>query len=564
MKILQTICFLLLSVSWVTAQKTDNDSPNIIFILTDDQSYGYMGCTGNTVVQTPNLDKLAKEGTLFTNAHITSPICMPSRVSILLSQYERKHGVNFNSGTAVAKEAWNESYPMVLRKAGYFTGYVGKNHSPVGKNGYETQLLEKSFDYWYAGHRHLGFYPKDRHKIFKGAKENTQVEVVGEAAIDFLGATSNEFKLDKAIKFLDKRPENKPFCLSICFNLPHGAGTSSMKMKDSDDEIYKTLYRDKDLPLVDNYISKDDIKTPKLPADLLKVENRQTIYDYADKPKTVKETYTRQLQAMTGIDRLVGRLRDKLKEMKVDKKTIIFFSSDHGLMMGQHGLGGKALLYERCTHVPMIIFDPTLPKKKRKQDSGALVQSIDIAATILSKAGVDIPASYQGKDLSVLLERKEDKVRDYVYTENLWSTQFGNPRCEAVQNKEWKYIRYYKNDNFPALAKIKYAKQMGLNVNKMLYGVSDQAIPVYRNFAEGSLSGEAPVYEELYYLSEDANEVNNLAGDVKHANKLAEMRRIWKQEITKARGTGVPKVVRYTNESKMENKQKVGKAKIHD
>ena len=132
------------SLIGVTAQ----ERPNIIFVLTDDQSYELLGCTGNTIVQTPNIDALSTAGILFTNAHVSSAICTPSRVSILLGQYERKHGVNFNSGTSVSEAAWEQSYPMIMRKAGYFTGWIGKNHAPIGKGGYESGVMEKSFDYW--------------------------------------------------------------------------------------------------------------------------------------------------------------------------------------------------------------------------------------------------------------------------------------------------------------------------------------------------------------------------------------------------------------------------------
>ncbi|WP_353620975.1 sulfatase-like hydrolase/transferase [Rhodopirellula sp. JC639] len=112
--------------------------PNFIFILTDDQSHSMMGCDGNEVTQTPNLDRLAREGVFFDRAYITSAICTPSRISILLSQFERKHGVNFNSGTSIAPEAWAKSYPVLMRNAGYYTGYVGKNHAPIGKGGYTS------------------------------------------------------------------------------------------------------------------------------------------------------------------------------------------------------------------------------------------------------------------------------------------------------------------------------------------------------------------------------------------------------------------------------------------
>ncbi|AZQ63987.1 acetylglucosamine-6-sulfatase [Flammeovirga pectinis] len=538
---------------FANAQKKNKDTrPNIIFILTDDQPYDYLSVTGNKTVTTPNIDKLADEGTLFTNAHITTPICMPSRVSMLMSQYERKHGVDFNSGTALSEEAWQDSYPMQMRKAGYFTAYIGKNHTPLGTNGYDSKVMEKSFDYWYAGHRHLGFYPKDRHEIFSGAEANTQIEIIEEATMDMLD--NNEFRLEKAITFIDKRPSDKPFLLNICFNLPHGAGTSTMKQKESDPEIYKSLYRDQDIPLPPHYIAKKDIKTPKIPADVLHAEDRQNIYDHVDTPEGTKERYIRQLQAMKGIDNLVGDLTAKLKELKLDKNTIIVFSSDHGLLMGQYGLGGKALLYEYCTHVSTIIMDPTIPKKKRIEESDALVQSIDIAPTILAKAGVEIPESYQGKDISELLTDSDKEVRKYVFTENLWSTIFGNPRCEAVQDKEWKYIRYYKNTNMSSIDVTAYAKDMDINLMKVLYGNSDEEAVIFRSYIEGPLKGEQPVYEELYHLSEDPTEVQNLASDKKYQAKLEEMKMVWADQIKMARGEGKPKVERYTTESTLEHK----------
>ena len=102
------------------------ERPNIIFILTDDQPYSLLHCTGNELIETPNLDKLADEGVLFTNAHASSAISTPSRTCILTGKYERNHGVNFNSGTSLSAEGWAECYPNLLRENGYYTGYVGK------------------------------------------------------------------------------------------------------------------------------------------------------------------------------------------------------------------------------------------------------------------------------------------------------------------------------------------------------------------------------------------------------------------------------------------------------
>ena len=139
-------------------------SPNIIYILGDDQRADMLGCAGHPVLTTPHLDQLAKDGTRFTKAHCTSPLCTPSRACHYLGQWERQHGINFNSGTAVSPEAWQQSFPMLLKQAGYFTGWVGKNHVPVGEGGYASGVMEDVFDYWYGNHGHTGFYPKDRLK----------------------------------------------------------------------------------------------------------------------------------------------------------------------------------------------------------------------------------------------------------------------------------------------------------------------------------------------------------------------------------------------------------------
>ena len=274
--------------------------PNLVFILTDDQRYDTLGCTGNTFTRTPHLDRLAAEGVLFANAHVTSAICTPSRASYFLGQYERRHGVNFNSGTALAPEAWAGSYPVLLREAGYFTGYVGKNHVPVGAHGYDTGLIEESFDFWFAGHKHLGFYPKGRHPNFHAAKADTQVEILEEGAATFLDA--EQTFIEGAGAFLKSRPKDKPFCLSVSFNVPHGAGTESMKLLPSDPELYRTAYRDRleELNLAPNYLARAGIRNPKLPPDVLRTGFRQTGYDYVDTPAGMKERLIRETQTVTG------------------------------------------------------------------------------------------------------------------------------------------------------------------------------------------------------------------------------------------------------------------------
>ncbi len=537
------------------APATEQSRPNIIFILTDDQPYDLLRCTNNDIVETPNIDKLAKDGVLFHNAHVSTSISNPSRTCMLTGRFERNHGVNFNSGTALNEEAWSECYPVVLRENGYYTGYVGKNHTPVGEKGYSTGIMEESFDYWYGGHEHLGFYPKARHSIFKGADNDTQVEILDEGMMDFL--SPNERNLKGALHFMDKRPDGQPFFLNICFNLPHNAGVRTMEMRDSDPELYRTKYRDiENIPLPEFYIAKEDIVTPKLPTTVHHAEDRQAEYNYVDTPEALKERLIRQMETVTGIDQLVGNLMAELKRQGVEKNTIIIFSSDHGIFNGEFGMGGKSLCYEICTKVPMIIYNPLADKKVRSIDNDELVLSIDISKTILDYAGVEAPASYQGESLVKMLNGEQESVREWLFTENLWSTPFGNPCCEAVQNKEWKYIRYYKNENPSALKNIAAVKQMGLPGNA-IYGLSYSDVMKYRYFAERRLIyGEEPVYEELYNLKNDPKESTNLIGNNCHAKLLEQLREECDNQLKIARGTGAPKVYITTVDHKPAPKKK--------
>ena len=220
----------------------------------------------------------------------------------------------------------------------------------------------------------------------------------------------------------------------------------------------------------------------------------------------------------------------------------------------QFGLGGKGLCYQVCTHVPMIIYDPGAPKKARGKVIDELVQSIDIAPTILSLAGLDIPGSMQGKDLTPMIRGDVKPVREYIFTENLWSTHYGNPRIEAVQDKEWKYIRYYENNNVSARLKYQVAMETGIPTGNM-NNISDSVMAVYRHYIESSLRKEPPVYEELFQLKNDPEETTNLIDDPSHAEVLERMKEAWWYMLNKARGEGPPNVLRYTVESEAERRE---------
>jgi arylsulfatase A-like enzyme len=501
--------------------------PNIIFILTDDQRWDSLGLSGNTVVKTPHLDRLAAEGVWFEQATVASAICTPSRVSYFLGQYERRHGVNFNSGTAVAPDAWAQSYSALLRAAGYFTGYIGKNHTPVGAQGYGTGLIEQTFDFWFAGHNALGFYPKKRHPIFERAKADTQVEIIAEGAKNFLAAEDSF--LSGAESFLKKRPADRPFCLTVAFNLPHAAGTSSMEQRPNDPELYRTTYRGQlaRQPLPRSYLAKADIRTPKLPPDLLFTEYRQISYNYVDTEAALRERQIREYQTITGIDHLVGAIRAQLASLGLADNTVIVFASDHGITHGEFGLGGKALNYESCLRVPLIAYDPRTANQLTTHRSSALVQSVDVAPTLLDLAGVPVPGTMQGQSFRTALAGESFAGRSHAFAENLWSTYFGNPRCETVRTAEWKYTRYFANDRSIFSA----ARGEGEGG-----AVTDALAASYARWLDSSVNGEKPVLEELYHLRADPDETTNLAQDPTHAAVLRDLGARCQALVTKARG----------------------------
>lgn len=526
--------------------------PNIIFILTDDQRADTLGCMGNRIVKTPHIDGLAAEGTLFENASVTSALCTPSRASFFSGQYERRHGVNFNSGTAMAASAWRKTYPMRLKDAGYFLGYVGKNHVPIGDSGYATGLMDESFDYWYAGHTHLLFYPKERppftikipgidEHMFDNAKADTQVEILQEGVSNFL--EPNEDFYAGAVRFLKRRPKDRPFCLSICFNLPHDAGSGNMEDRASDPELYKSGYRDQRQAILDDlpatYVAADEIREPKLPPDVLCTEMRQDSYDYVNTREDMAERITRRYQSITGIDRLVGGLREQLNRLGLSDNTVIIFTSDHGIMRGEFGLGGKALCYEACLQIPMIVYDPTAPAGARGQRRAELVQSIDVAPTMLDYAGVDVSNWMQGRSMRSLIQGEQAGWREHAFSENLWSTYFGNPRIESVRGQRWKYIRYFKND--------RSIYDEGLDT-RARYKVSNLQARKYREWLSASVEGEVPVYEELFDLEADPDEVNNLVGDPARQATLEEYRSICGRLVSEALGEGKPPTVPLSEE----------------
>jgi arylsulfatase A-like enzyme len=485
-----------------------SQKPNIIYILGDDHRADFLGINGHPIINTPNIDYLANNGTSFSNTFCTSPTCTPSRCCHYLGQWERRHGVNFNSASAIAESAWENSFPMQLKKNGYFTGWVGKNHVPLGLRGYSSGAMEEAFDYWYGNHGHSGFYPKERSsgRIYRNAKMDTQVELFEEGAMNFLDPQKNF--IESCPHPLPERPRDKPFCLCITFNLPHANGTGTMELRPEDDKLYKSTYRDRfnEFELPKTYIQFADIEEPKLPVN---VYNGITLpsYDYVKWPTFLRERMVRICQTVTGMDYMIGRLCEKLEDMGIADNTIIIFSTDHGIHHGEHGLGGKNFLYEEDIRIPLVIYDPRLPNQNRGRKREELVVVPDLAPTVLEMTGCEVPRTMQGKSIVPLLNGSTTRWRDAIFTEALMDIQ-NYPRSESVRTDEWKYIRYFSRTEDP-------------NQKGWFRGTLDN----YNDCLNSSIFGkENPIYEELYNLKQDPYEEWNLSSNISHQTILDSMR----------------------------------------
>jgi arylsulfatase A-like enzyme len=489
----------------IAAQEDDSQSPNVIFIKTDDQRFDSLSMTGHPVTRTPNIDALAKDGMFFCHAFITSPICGPSRANFFTGQWERKNRQGFYhiSRNHIPEAQFDNSWLMQLKQTGYFTGYIGKHHANIGPQKYRNQYMKENIDFCYMKPGHLGF-DLMKHKEFQNLKNGTQIEGIAEATHIFMDpAKDQDYFYRSAHKsvadFLHERDLSKPFALSINFNLPHAASIGGMGAKASDPELYRTLYSDKQ----DSFVFPEgypDIQVP-LPSTVFRQDELMGYYHTTNR-KVLLNKKTKMARAVTGIDRFVGELRDQLTQLDIADNTILVFASDHGLLLGEHGLGGKTFLYEECIRIPLIVFAPKLAGNRSGTIVDELVVGQDVPATILDLCGVPVPSSYQGTSMVPLINGQATTWRKDVFCENLFTDQ-NYPRMESVRGVRWKYIRYFSREN-----------------DRMKY------------LPEASIDGEQPVFEELFDLDADPKEQNNLAGDPQYAPILNRQRSRCQELVT--------------------------------
>jgi len=487
--IISTILWLSITIAYT--QTISDDRPNIIFLLADDLRDNMFGIMGHPVVKTPHLDQLIEKSVRFSNTYIAEPVCSPSRVSLFTSVYERIHGVGFSSSYQLTADQWMHSYPAILSENGYYTGFVGK----FGVEYYTfTGEAPNKFDYWYGHDGWTKFFPKDHQSPscipYHGAEADIITPIMSEGITDFL----------------QKRDTTQPFCLSVSLNVPHGSQTTSMYMGFEDwhamsrpananpqlkgHPLYDQLYRDRNFKIPTQTTTDPYMHIPKQILDQDK--GRNSTYEYSYNQETCREHHIRYFQQITGLDELVGKLLISIEQNGLTDHTIIIFGSDHGLLMGEYGMGGKSLLYDLTAKIPCFIYDPRIPDAEKGKTLDELVSSLDIPVTILDYAGIEAPAEMQGKSLVPLIEGKATEWREELFLESLFTLR-DNPFCEGIRKGKWKYIRMY-----------------------------DGVTPYTEEDIQ--FSNRQPDFEQLFDLEADPGEQTNLIAQYEGSRVLEELR----------------------------------------
>ena len=426
-------------------EKVSSQKPNIIFILTDDQRWSALGYAGNEIIETPEMDKLAESGTYFSHAIVTTPICSASRSSIFTGLHERTHKYTFQT-SAIRSEFMEVAYPNLLKEAGYYTGFYGKF-------GVKYPEKEKMFDVIEDYDRNSKF--PDRRGYYYKTLSNDTVHLT-------------RYTGQKALDFIENAPTDKPYCLSLSFSAPHAHDNAELQYFWQ--EKPNVLFRNMEMPEPE---LADDKYFNNLPKSVREGFNRTRWFWRYDTPEKYQRSVKGYYRMINGIDLEIAKIRKKLKEKGQDKNTVIILMGDNGHFLGERQLAGKWLMYDNSIRVPLIVYDPRIEKQ---QDNNEMALNIDVPATILDLAGVELPATYQGKSLMSIVSGKQKTLdRDTILIEHLW--EFDNiPPSEGVRTAEWKYLRY----------------------------INDKSV------------------EELYNLIDDPKEINNLAGNPEFQNILQE------------------------------------------
>ena len=376
--------------------------PNVLFIMTDQHRFDALGANGNSIIRTPNLDRLAAGGVNFSHAFVQSPVCVPSRISYFTGRYPHAHKNRVNYTPADSREILLQRR---FKDAGYRTGVVGKVHyyPPTAEHARSTG--------WDQVLLHDGVAATDAWSDYvkwRGGRRDYNSGAPG--ANPFRGATPDELTpttwtgKESVAMLRNMAASTQPFFLYCSFFKPHAPHQVAPPF----DEMYSGV----DIPLP-TPTTLDDIRKLPLPVQRQILRGTKPAYDM-DRTR-LQWIYRSYYGAVTQADREIGRILDELDRSGKAADTIVVFGTDHGDQLLEHGLEGKNLFFEASVRVPFIVRFPARIKPGSSQaPSNELVEMVDVAPTLLDLCGIAIPSECHGRPLF-----GRHQVRDAVFAENV-------------------------------------------------------------------------------------------------------------------------------------------------
>jgi choline-sulfatase len=436
---------------------------NVLFIMGDDHAAYALGAYGNSIVRTPNLDRLASRGVRFDRAYVNSPVCTPSRQSIITGRLPHAAGVTLLRTPLSEQQVTVAEH---LRQSGFSTGAVGKMH-------FINEELRHGFDYRLDisdYRKHLSEYPP--RKLPDGVKVKPPWRPFRDPARIWLNAdglplgtydeeSDGTYLARRAMEFLRSNRDRR-FCLWLSFYQPHSPFDFPIE--------YTGKYDPRQMP-IPNVRPEDERWIPEIFTGLSDNDKRGITAAY----------YT----ATEYLDKNIGLVLAELNRLKLDSTTLVIYVGDNGYLLGHHGRFEKHTMWEQAVRVPLLISHPT--RFGRVRSVGAMVELIDLVPTILEALEVSPMKTVQGRSLIPLLEGKTRRHRDFVFSEYL------EDNVAMVRTEQWKYI-------------------FGSGKHDLALG-----------YATGR--GAPGRYELLFNQAEDPDEAHNLADDPKHAKLMYGLRR---------------------------------------
>ncbi|TNJ44900.1 sulfatase-like hydrolase/transferase [Tamlana fucoidanivorans] len=518
-----SLTYLMVLAVFLTFSSFAQKKKNLLFIMTDQQQYKALSIAGNTVLQTPNLDRLGKSGAYFKNAYTPMAVCGPARSAILTGMTVESTGVNTNDKTYFYDEEpvmTTPTFDEILTENGYHCEYYGKwhvmsHHAAIYRNPKKVAKNGKSiFEHGGQNHVYMDYinehYPKQKLEgdefydtFTKRAyvpdpidsyyghswedvkkderKRRVQPDLHGELKIP-AEHSFTAFQAKEAIKAIN-RLKDTTFSITLSIHMPHAPMTPT--------KPYYGMYP------VDEMVPPASIHDTMENSPYKHANGRMGMPEYSD-PEKIKYMISNYYGIIKEIDDWIGKILKTLDDNNLTENTLIIFTSDHGEMLGAHGLREKNVFYEESSHIPLFVSLPGEIEKETVVDG--YVSTIDLFSTILDYLNVKKKYPSDGSSLRDLIEGKETSHGDYVVTE--WDYRGPVAPNYMIVKDGWKLI-------------IPYTK-------------------------------ESTVINAMYDLNTDPHEMNNLIGNnpdkAKYREKVEELRGClleWLKKNNSARYKGV-------------------------